>query len=311
MAPQPGMPGKPSAASPTSASQSGMEAGGTPNLRRSRRPRPGRCPGGGPSRRRAPRPRPARGPCPASTGRPARRRPRHGSGRAAAARASSASNSTIGQTTTPSARTALLGELELGQQVGVDAGARLVAGVQVVAERLDDVVEGAGDVRHPRRREQQPQAAQQADGRADLAAVGVASRRRAEVAAEELVGPVDEVDLSHSPGLRAPPNLRTARACARSASISRSFGAAVVTSSPQERGRRRGPPRRRPGRRLRGSRPRGSAKPLIFLTYWSAAARISSSVAGGSKLYRVLMFRHTWITSSGEQSRRTGAPRRR
>lgn len=36
----------------------------------------------------------------------------------------------------------------------------------------------------------------------------------------------------------------------------------------------------------------GLAKPLIFLTYWSAAARISDSVAGGSKLYRVLMFRH-------------------
>jgi hypothetical protein len=27
-------------------------------------------------------------------------------------------------------------------------------------------------------------------------------------------------------------------------------------------------------------------------TYWSAAAWISSSVAGGSKLWRVLMFRH-------------------
>ena len=32
-APQPGMPGKPSAESPTSASQSGIDAGGTPNLR--------------------------------------------------------------------------------------------------------------------------------------------------------------------------------------------------------------------------------------------------------------------------------------
>jgi hypothetical protein len=27
-------------------------------------------------------------------------------------------------------------------------------------------------------------------------------------------------------------------------------------------------------------------------TYWSAEARISSSVAGGSKLWSVLMFRH-------------------
>jgi len=28
----------------------------------------------------------------------------------------------------------------------------------------------------------------------------------------------------------------------------------------------------------------GFVKPLIFRTYWSAAARISSSLAGGSKL---------------------------
>ena len=54
-------------------------------------------------------------------------------------------------------------------------------------------------------------------------------------------------------------------------------------------------------------------KPLIFLTYWSAAARISSSVAGGSKLYKVLMFRHTSITSSDGQlaARRCAAPTER
>jgi PhnB protein len=36
----------------------------------------------------------------------------------------------------------------------------------------------------------------------------------------------------------------------------------------------------------------GLLKPLIFLTNWSEAARISSAVTGGSKLKRVLMFLH-------------------
>lgn len=36
----------------------------------------------------------------------------------------------------------------------------------------------------------------------------------------------------------------------------------------------------------------GLVKPLIFRTYCRAALRTSSSVAGGSKLYSVLMFRH-------------------
>ena len=36
----------------------------------------------------------------------------------------------------------------------------------------------------------------------------------------------------------------------------------------------------------------GLLKPLIFLTNWSEAARISPGVTGGSKLKRGLMFRH-------------------
>ena len=36
----------------------------------------------------------------------------------------------------------------------------------------------------------------------------------------------------------------------------------------------------------------GFVKPLILRTYWSEAARISSSVAGGAKLNNVLMFLH-------------------
>jgi hypothetical protein len=36
----------------------------------------------------------------------------------------------------------------------------------------------------------------------------------------------------------------------------------------------------------------GLVEPLTFRTYWSAAARISSDVAAGSKLWSVLMFLH-------------------
>ena len=36
----------------------------------------------------------------------------------------------------------------------------------------------------------------------------------------------------------------------------------------------------------------GFVKPLILRTYWSADARTSSSVAGGSKLWRLRMFLH-------------------
>ena len=36
----------------------------------------------------------------------------------------------------------------------------------------------------------------------------------------------------------------------------------------------------------------GLLKPLIFLTNWSDAARISSSVTGGSKLKRIFIFLH-------------------
>jgi len=43
----------------------------------------------------------------------------------------------------------------------------------------------------------------------------------------------------------------------------------------------------------------GLLKPLIFLTNWREAARTSSSVTGGSKLKRVLMFLHTQLFSHG------------
>ena len=40
----------------------------------------------------------------------------------------------------------LLEQRELREQVGIDAGAGLVAGPQAVAERLDDVIGGDADV---------------------------------------------------------------------------------------------------------------------------------------------------------------------
>ena len=40
----------------------------------------------------------------------------------------------------------------------------------------------------------------------------------------------------------------------------------------------------------------GLLKPLIFLTNWSEAARISSELTGGSKLKRVLIFLHIAMT---------------
>ena len=84
--------------------------------------------------------------------------------------------------------------VELGQKVGVDAVARLVAGPEVVAEGLDDVVRGDGHVgraalQHAEKRGQH--AAQTAHGSPG----GVQGRGRAEVVAEELVGAVDEVDV--------------------------------------------------------------------------------------------------------------------
>src|SRR5271165_1522804 len=87
------------------------------------------------------------------------------------------------------------------------------------------------------------------------------------------------------------PNLCAARAFAFAASSSRFFGSALVSSERRRRvetwaisstAARNGP----------SLGFEGLLKPLIFLTNWSEAARISSSVTGGSKLKRVLIFLH-------------------
>ncbi len=64
-----------------------------------------------------------------------------------------------------------LGERELVQQLGRDAGLGLVAGVQLVAERSDDVVGGAADVRGPFVAEERQQGVEQAHDRPYIASV--------------------------------------------------------------------------------------------------------------------------------------------
>ena len=87
------------------------------------------------------------------------------------------------------------------------------------------------------------------------------------------------------------------RACVRlRASVSRFLGRAVVTSEPS-RARDAAATSSTARANAASFATEGAADPLIFLTYCRAAARISSSVAGGSKLYSVLMFLHTSLTS--------------
>ena len=87
------------------------------------------------------------------------------------------------------------------------------------------------------------------------------------------------------------PNLRTARARALAASTSRFLGDVVVTSelSNVDDAFATSAAARLNAFSFAAD---GLANPLIFLTYCRAAAWISSVVAGGSKLYSVLMFLH-------------------
>jgi len=70
---------------------------------------------------------------------------------------------------------------------------------ELVAKGSDGLVEGAGDVGDAGRRSKHEETPQEADGGADLTAVGGLLRRRAEVAAEELVGAIYQMDLHPSP----------------------------------------------------------------------------------------------------------------
>ncbi len=122
----------------------------------------------------------------------------------------------------------LLRHGELGEEVGGDAGLGLVAGPEIVAERADHPVVGAGDVRGalvPEQREERPD---EPGDRGEGHPVAAADRRtRRVVRPEELVGRVDEVD-AHGP----------------------------VGDRVSRRGSQRSPsPRRAPTRRSRGGAP--------------------------------------------------------
>ncbi len=93
------------------------------------------------------------------------------------------------------------------------------------------------------------------------------------------------------------PNLSTARAWALAAPMARFLEGALVTS---EFSSFEDAIAISATARLKASSftAEGLANPLIFLTNCKAAAWISSSVAGGSKLYSTLMFLHTLFTSA-------------
>ena len=96
---------------------------------------------------------------------------------------------------------------ELGPELGRHVGTSLVAGPQVVAERLDDVVGRHPDVGDTLGQERGHRRDHTAGGR-HLRAVGGHAGRPAEELAEELVGAVDQIDL-HGASL---PAARSARA---------------------------------------------------------------------------------------------------
>ena len=174
-----GGPGKPSALSPTSASQSGIDSGGDAELRRARRRRragsrlrrsscttlpPTHCPRslsgvqmitcstraiGGRDPRRARR---------------ARRRLR---------------SSTIAHTATPSASRASSSSGNCASSTGSMPVARLVVVPEIVAERLDDVIGGDAEVRRAAFEHARTSSVDHAAGRPDLDAVAVAMARAA------------------------------------------------------------------------------------------------------------------------------------
>src|SRR5689334_4744026 len=83
--------------------------------------------------------------------------------------------------------------MELREQVRLDPGAGLVAGPQVVAKRLDDVIGGDAEVASPAL-EHAEHRSQDADDRGDfLAVTALLVRHRVEMP-EQLVGAVEEMN---------------------------------------------------------------------------------------------------------------------
>ena len=92
-------------------------------------------------------------------------------------------------------RDGLFSEVELGQKVLRNALAGLVAIEQIVAKRLDDVVERAGDVRNSLVPQQNKQRLYKAPYGPDGPSVGRRGRRHPEVRPEQLVCAVNEIQL--------------------------------------------------------------------------------------------------------------------
>ena len=88
----------------------------------------------------------------------------------------------------------LLEQVELRQQIRLDAGAGLVSGPHVVAERFDDVIGGHAHVRRDLAVQHAAQRAKHAAHRRHLDAVLVLRLRHCVVVAEQLVGSVDEMN---------------------------------------------------------------------------------------------------------------------
>ena len=97
-------------------------------------------------------------------------------------------------------------------------------------------------------------------------------------------------------GGQTAPNRLVARTLAFSASTSRFFGGVLVTRL-STRVRVVTAISSIANRKASALAFDGSLAPLTFLTYWRAAASTSLSVAGGSKLWRVLMFRQMGASS--------------
>ena len=124
---------------------------------------------------------------------------------AAAPRASSASYSTMANTVKPTAASASSTRGNCDQQLGLDAGAVLVAVAEVVAERLDDVVGGHADVGGAVLEQLQHACPATPRVAATSCPSSVTWDGHGEVVAEQLVGAVDQVDLQcHPPHRRTP-----------------------------------------------------------------------------------------------------------
>ena len=94
----------------------------------------------------------------------------------------------------PAADKYLFEQLELGQEIGLDPFAGLVAWPQPIAEGLDDVIGRDGDVRGAAANHAQDRR-EHAAHRGDFATVPIPRGRQGVVVPEQLVCAVDQMDV--------------------------------------------------------------------------------------------------------------------